>query len=160
MQTQFVIGITKSLEINLAVIFGLVACLAHDFKMLRTGHVHEHKNINLYPSLKEDLQLPGLKISHINVNGLLHKLLDIKALIRSIKFDILAITESHLSEDISDDEIAITGYKTAQRDRNDGLKGGVTVIYFAEYECQDINVNNSLEAAWIDVTVASQRLRS
>ena len=112
--------------------------------------------------LKADLQLPGLKISHINVNGLLNKLLDIKALLFSINFDILAITESHLSEDISDDEIAITGYKTARRDRNDGRKGGGTVIYFAEYldayERQDIDVNNSLEAAWIDVTVASQRL--
>ena len=122
--------------------------------------VHEHEN--LYPSLKADLQLPGLKISHINVNGLLNKLLDIKALLLSINFDILAITESHLSEDISDDEIAITGYKTARRDRNDGRKGGGTVIYFAEYldayERQDIDVNNSLEAAWIDVTVASQRL--
>ena len=122
--------------------------------------VHEHEN--LYPSLKADLQLPGLKISHINVNGLLNKLLDIKALLFSINFDILAITESHLSEDISDDEIAITGYKTARRDRNDGRKGGGTVIYFAEYldayERHDIDVNNSLEAAWIDVTVASQRL--
>ena len=40
--------------------------------------VHEHENVNLYPSLKADLQLPGLKISHINVNGLLHKVLNIK----------------------------------------------------------------------------------
>ena len=129
-------------------------------ELQRYDDVHEHEN--LYPSLKADLQLPGLKISHINVNGLLNKLLDIKALLFSIKFDILAITESHLSEDISDDEIAITGYKTARRDRNDGRKGGGTVIYFAEYldayERQDIDVNNSLEAAWIDVTVASQRL--
>ena len=69
-----------------------------------------HENKNLYPSLKADLQLPGLKISHINVNGLLNKLVDIKALLFSINFDILAITESHLSENISDDEIAITGY--------------------------------------------------
>ena len=33
--------------------------------------VHEHEN--LYPSLKVDLQRPGLKISHININGLLNK---------------------------------------------------------------------------------------
>ena len=33
--------------------------------------VHEHEN--LYPSLKADLQRPGLKISHININGLLNK---------------------------------------------------------------------------------------
>lgn len=122
--------------------------------------VHEYEN--LYPSLKADLQRPGLKISHINVNGLLNKLLDIKALLFSLNLDILAITESHLSEDISDVEIAITGYKTALRDRNDGRKGGGTIIYFAEYldayERHDINVNNSLEAAWIDITVASQRL--
>ena len=117
---------------------------------------------HLYPSLKADLQLPGLKISHINVNGLPNKLLEIKALLLSMNFDILAITESHLGKDITDDEIAITGYKTARCDRNDGRKGGGTVIYFAEYldayERRDINVNNSLEAAWIDVTVASQKL--
>ena len=122
--------------------------------------VHEHEN--LYPSLKADLQLPGLKISHINVNGLLSKLLDIKALLFSINFDILAISESHLSEDISDDEIAITGYKTARCDRKDGRKGGGRVIYYAghldAFERQDINVNNYLEATWIDIMVASQRL--
>ncbi|CAH3165781.1 unnamed protein product, partial [Pocillopora meandrina] len=88
---------------------------------------------HLYPSLKADLQLPGLKISHINVNGLPNKLLEIKALLLSMNFDILAITESHLGKDITDDEIAITGYKTARCDRNDGRKGGGTVIYFAEY---------------------------
>ena len=46
--------------------------------------------------------------------------------------------------------------------REDGRKGGGTVIYYAgyldAYEGQDMNVNNSLEAAWIDVTVSSQRL--
>ena len=122
--------------------------------------IHEYEN--LYPSLKADLQRPGLKISHLNINGLLNKLLDIKALLFSLNLDILAITESHLSEDISDVEIAITGYKTARRDRKDGRKGGGTIIYFAEYldayERHDINANNSLEAAWIDITVASQRL--
>ena len=35
-----------------------------------------------------------------------------------VKTTILAIPESHLSEDISDDEIAIIGYKTARRDRD------------------------------------------
>ena len=59
-------------------------------------------------------------------------------------------------------EIAITGYKTARCDRKDGRKGGGTVIYYAghldAFERQDINVNNHLEAAWIDVMVASQRL--
>ena len=83
--------------------------------------------------------------------------MDIKALLFSIKLDILAITESLLSEDISDDEIAITGYKTTRRDPDDGRKGGGTVIYFTEYlnayKRQDINVNNSLEADnfWINL---------
>lgn len=47
--------------------------------------------------------------AHINVNGLLNKSLDIKALLFSIKFDILAITESHLRQETSDDEIGING---------------------------------------------------
>ena len=51
---------------------------------------------------------------------------------------------------------------TARCDRKDGRKGGGTVIYYAghldAFERQDINVNNYLKAAWIDVMVASQRL--
>ena len=55
-----------------------------------------HKHENLYPSLKADLQRQGLKISHININGLLNKLLDIKALLFSLNLNILAITESQV----------------------------------------------------------------
>lgn len=48
-----------------------------------------------------------MKIAHINVNGLLNKLLDIKVLLSWLKLDILAITESHLNQNISNNEIAI-----------------------------------------------------
>lgn len=118
---------------------------------------------DLYPSLRNDVRhFPGLKIAHLNVNGLLSKILDIRALLSSIKFDILAITESHLNNNISNIDITIAGYKIARNDRKDGRKGGGSVIYFADhldaYERSDINSHVSLEASWIDITIKSQKL--
>ena len=116
---------------------------------------------DLYPSLRTDLRhFPGFKVAHLNVNGLLSKILDIRALLSSIKFDILAITESHLNDNISNNVINIAGYKIARNDRKDGRKGGGSVIYFADhldaYERYDINSHISLEATWIDITIKSQ----
>ena len=118
---------------------------------------------DLYPSLRTDLRhFPGFKVAHLNVNGLLSKILDIRALLSSIKFDILAITESHLNNNISNNVINIAGYKIARNDRKDGRKGGGSVIYFADhldaYERYDINSHVCLEATWIDITIKSQKL--
>ena len=68
-----------------------LAKMISGIKVANLRDVYEYEN--LYPSLKADLQRPGLKISHININGLLNKLLDIKALLFSLNLDILAITE-------------------------------------------------------------------
>ena len=58
--------------------------------------------------------------------------------------------------------IYIRGYKIARRDRTDGRKGGGSLIYFAEdlntYDSSELSSNSSLEAAWIDLSLHSQRL--
>ena len=51
----------------------------------------------LYPHLPSQLStLKGLKFGHLNCNGLLGKIIEVKALLFAVKFDILAISESHL----------------------------------------------------------------
>ena len=51
----------------------------------------------LYPHLRSKLlRLKGLKLGHLYCNGLLGKMIEVKALFFAVKFDILAITETHL----------------------------------------------------------------
>ena len=52
----------------------------------------------------------NLKIGHININGLANKLIEIQFLLKEVEFDILGVTETHLTEDISNDLIRIHGY--------------------------------------------------
>ena len=87
----------------------------------------------LYPHLRSELStLKGLKLGHLNCNGLLGKIVEVKALLFAVKFDILAISETHLRSSIKDSSIFIPGYKIARRDRSDGRKGGGSLIYYAE----------------------------
>ena len=52
----------------------------------------------------------GIKIGHLNVNGLLSKFSQIELLLVECKFDVFAITETHLNSKIRDEEILIAGY--------------------------------------------------
>ena len=52
----------------------------------------------------------GLKMAHLNINGLLSKLDFIKIMLSESKFDIFAISESKLDASIHDNEIKIDGY--------------------------------------------------
>ena len=109
----------------------------------------QDSGIDVYKMLRSTLGNRNLKIGHINVNGLLAKLADIHLLLSEVKFDLLGITETHLTDDISNNLIKIIGYDLARRDRS-GSKGGGVVIYFREglnvYEGLKWNVDQELEA--------------
>ena len=44
----------------------------------------------------------NLKIGHLNVSGLVNKLLEVQLLLEVVSFDILGITETHLNESVTD----------------------------------------------------------
>ena len=80
-----------------------------------------------------------------------------------VKFDILAVTESHLTKDVASGEIAVKGYNIARKDRKSGERAsGGTLIYFSEnlngYERDNLKVSIELETCWVDITVNSQKL--
>ena len=61
-----------------------------------------YENQLAFQTLVAELKLlNGLKCAHINVNGLVSKLDEIKLLLQETKIDILAITETHLCETIT-----------------------------------------------------------
>lgn len=118
----------------------------------------QESEIDVYKMLRSTLGNRNLKIGHINVNGLLAKLADIHLFLREVKFDLLGITETHLTGDVSNNLIKITGYDLARRDRS-GSKGGGVVIYFREglnvYEDLKWNADQELEAVWLNITIRS-----
>ena len=70
-----------------------------------------------------------LRIAHINVYSLRSKVDEIRCLQRQCKFEILAITETHLDSSISDAVLNIEGMKFLRFDRKPGKGGGCILFY-------------------------------
>ena len=69
----------------------------------------------------------GLKIAHLNTNGLLSKLDFLRIMLQEAKFDIFCISESKLDANIHDNEIKIDGYDLYCLDCN--RHGGGVLLY-------------------------------
>ena len=107
-------------------------------------------------------------IVHINIDGLLNKIPEIKVIIEESDLDILSITETHLSATISDDQLNIDGYEFARRDRkeddftktHEGIWGGY-LTYFKNYlQIAEMNdkLESNIEAVWVKLILYSQRV--
>ena len=75
----------------------------------------------MYNNFRTTLKGKGVKIAHINCRGVRSKLTEIILLLKTCSIDILGITETHLNEKITDDEIYIEGYRTQRGWRLFGL---------------------------------------
>jgi len=80
----------------------------------------------------------GLKLAHINVRDIQskNKKDDIRWLLNQYQFDVLAITESWLTNDVNSNEFHISGYQLLRKDRSNTSKqtgGGVLVLIKEEY---------------------------
>ena len=102
----------------------------------------------------------GIRLAHLNINGLTHKLDELRLLIASTDLDVLALTETHLSNDIHDNELIIENYNILRNDRNNGLTPwGGTAIYFNEsLSAHEFTSDHDIEATWIDITIKGQKL--
>ena len=49
----------------------------------------------------------GIRFGHLNINGLKNKIIDLTILLAETKFEIFAVTETHLTDNITDNEISI-----------------------------------------------------
>ena len=101
---------------------------------------------------------PGLNVGHLNAEGLRGKLPKIKFLLLETGLDILAITETKLPSNVSDEEMGIEGYFVARKDR-DSNAGGVLLYYkqtLTAYEETKLKVPSEMERIWINVNSQSQ----
>jgi len=94
----------------------------------------------------------GLKIAHLNINGLFKKIDHVRILICNTKLDVLAISESKLNKDISDAEISIPNFKLFRIDRD--CHGDGVVIYCKEnvssFDCPKL-CSKEFESLWVKI---------
>ena len=83
----------------------------------------------------------NLNVAHINIRSLRNKLDEVKVLMQVCRFDILAITETHLNQKISNKQLEIDNYKIVRRDRNSGAAGGGCLVYINNHICSSRLLN-------------------
>ena len=95
----------------------------------------------------------GLRIAHLNINGLHSKIDEVRVLVNRTKIDILAISESKLNSNISDGDIEIENYKLYLLDRD--TNGGGVAIYvtlsLSSVDHPNKLSNKHFESLWIKV---------
>ena len=71
----------------------------------------------------------NVNLGHLNINRILHKIHHIREIVSQKHLSILAITETWLTQDISDGAVAVEGYRLFRRDRKTGQQGGGVCLY-------------------------------
>ena len=85
-----------------------------------TSQVNKYKNLN---------------IAHINIRSIIGKINTIKNCILTNKYDIFAVSETWLTDVISDEVVNINGYRLIRRDRGHGRGGGVLLYMRDSIKC-------------------------
>ena len=90
--------------------------------------------------------LRGLKIALLNVNRLVNRLDGVRELISTYIFDVLALSDTWLSQKISACEVTIPEYSVVRKDRTGSAKlnGGGVLLYIRDNI--PVTVNNELAA--------------
>ena len=92
------------------------------------------------------------EIAQLNICSIKNKIDEIRMLLQVCKFDILAITESHLDKSVENKQLYIDNYRLMRRDRINGKKGQGCIVYVANYlaaiQLRHLE-NPALEAIWI-----------
>ena len=138
-------------------------CFQQNESLLPTQGINDYGQEYSIPSeqrkVKDELLGPGLKIGHINVNGLRRKLAEIVVLVQETGLDILAMTETKLSPDTRDSQIGIDGFAIVRKDRSSN--GGGVLLYVKESlmayeEVRFATKEDNIEGVWINVLCQSQ----
>ena len=72
----------------------------------------------------DQFNLNKLHIGQRNICSLKNKMDEVKIMLETNQFDILAVCETHLSKKIGNRQLQVDGYRTIRRDRPDGRRGG------------------------------------
>ena len=125
----------------------MVLILSGDIE-LNPGPVDRNQN------KKEDFEVlnnKGLHFMHLNINGLLNKIDELRYITRSSNATVIGITETKLGNTVYDSEVTVDGYNIVPNDRNRN-GGGIACyirnnIYFNRKNC----ISDKIENIFIDL---------
>jgi hypothetical protein len=95
-----------------------------------------------------------MKLIYTNIQSIYNKLDELKLLIHEQSPDIIVLTETWLSDDISNAEVAIGGYHIYRKDRMSGRKGGGLLLYLKDElsgSMYNPAITSSSETLWVSM---------
>ena len=110
-----------------------------------------------------------MKVGHVNIRSLAPKLDDVRLLIRQNCLDILVVTETWLTKQISDDILIFSGFQVIRADRRLAKRGrervrggGIAFIVHEDITMTRLDLaappsETRLETLWLNVTAAGGR---
>ena len=116
-------------------------------------------NIKAYDGIKH-IKGPGISAGLINIRSIVKNLNEIKLLLQHTNFDLLALTEMHLTDQIDDSEVYINGYEIIWMDCKNRPGGGCAIYYKTILDVVVITKYDTpeLEALWVELKLCFQRL--
>lgn len=103
----------------------------------------------------------NMKIAHINIRSIFTGFNDFSRIVLEEDFDILAVSETWLSDDVDVNLVAIPGYHFLHKPRAT-RGGGIGVYYKQSYSSQEINfefdINDCLEYLFLKFTIRSKNI--
>ena len=105
----------------------------------------------------------SLKCMYFNARSLVNKIEELELYIKEEELDIIAVTETWLTEEILTSEYSVQGYTLIRRDRKDLLKskGGGVAFYVKDdinvLERDDIKEKHFPETLWCEIEVKSEK---
>ena len=105
-------------------------------------------------SIKRDFY----NVAHLNIRSLVPKIDNIKQLLRSNKYDILALSETWLDTSVSNNSISIDNYSLVRRDRVGARGGGVCISIKQGISFKKIQTAPTLEQLCISISTSSGNL--
>ena len=113
------------------------------------------------PVLNSFTKKRGMKIFHQNVNGLIHKMDQVKLFLASTQnnIHIFGISETHANASMTNIELAIDGYNIERKDRNKGTYGGVISYIRSEltYERRSDLESDGIESIWLEIFIEKSK---
>lgn len=108
------------------------------------------------------IRIKNLLIAHLNVRSLFTGFNEFQNLIFDNNYDIVAVTETWLTNNIPSNVVNLNGYKFVRRDRN-GSRGGGIAFYVKNHINfkiipLDIQNSNEIENLWIEIKIGRFRL--
>ena len=104
----------------------------------------------------------SLLMSHLNIRSMLPKLDDVRLFLKQHKHGfVFGLSETWLSGNVTNTEVAIEGFNLYRRDRTNGSMGGGVAVYVSNNICssrrRDLE-EDSIEAIWVQLKLKKSQI--